>query len=80
MQEVILEGTPEAQAALRGRDSLTLSGSLEYQACDDKLCFNPVSLPVSWTLTLSPSRHQSPVRIERCHVASGSCGQHPAME
>ena len=54
VQEVILEGTPEAQAALRGRDSLTLSGSLEYQACDDKLCFNPVSLPVSWTLTLSP--------------------------
>ena len=54
VQEVILEGTPEARSALRGKNSLTLSGSLEYQACDDNLCFNPVSLPVSWTFTLRP--------------------------
>ena len=54
VQEVILEGQPEAQAAFRGKDSLTLTGTLDYQACDDKLCFNPVSVPLSWTLSLRP--------------------------
>jgi hypothetical protein len=51
---VILEGQPEAQAAFRGKDSLTLTGTLEYQACDDKICFNPASVPLSWTLSLRP--------------------------
>jgi peroxiredoxin len=54
VQELVLEGTPKAQAALRGRDSVTVKGTLEYQACDDKSCFNPVSVPVSWTMALRP--------------------------
>jgi peroxiredoxin len=54
LQDVELDGTPQAQAALRGKDSLTVNGTLEYQACDDKVCFNPESVPLSWTLTLRP--------------------------
>jgi peroxiredoxin len=54
VQEVILEGTPQAQAAFRGKDSVTVSGTLEYQACDDKICYNPASVPLSWTLGLRP--------------------------
>jgi peroxiredoxin len=54
VQEVILEGTPQAQASFRGKDSVTLSGTLEYQACDDKICYNPASTPISWTLSLRP--------------------------
>lgn len=54
VQEVILEGTPQAQAALRGKDNLTLTGKLDYQACDDKECFNPTSVPLSWTVALRP--------------------------
>jgi len=53
-QELLLEGSPEAQAALRGKDGLTLAGALNYQACDDRVCFNPMSVPLSWTLTLQP--------------------------
>jgi hypothetical protein len=52
VQEVILEGTQQAQAALRGKGSMTLTGTLDYQACDAKQCFNPASVPLSWTLTL----------------------------
>jgi hypothetical protein len=52
VQEVLLEGTPQAQAALQGKESLTIAGSVQYQACDDKVCFNPTSVPVTWTLTL----------------------------
>jgi hypothetical protein len=32
--------------------SLTLTGVLKYQACDDKICFNPVSAPLSWTIAV----------------------------
>ena len=52
VQEVILEGTPQAQAAFRDKDSVTIGGALEYQACDDSICYNPTSVPLSWTLML----------------------------
>lgn len=54
VQELHLEGTPAAQAALRERTSITVSGTLDYQACDDKVCYNPASVPVSWTFDLKP--------------------------
>ncbi len=60
VQEVVLEGSPQAQAAFRGKDSVTLSGMLEYQACDDKICYNPVSIPLSWTLSLRPLVFERP--------------------
>ena len=34
--------TPEAQKLLGGMPSVTITGALEYQACDDKVCFNPM--------------------------------------
>jgi cytochrome c biogenesis DsbD-like protein len=61
-QDVVLEASPQAQAALRGKDTLTVKGSLEYQACDDKICYNPESIPLSWTLRLRPLVFERPVR------------------
>ena len=29
----------------------TVTGTLSYQACDDRLCYAPQSLPVSFTLS-----------------------------
>ena len=52
VRELVLEGTSAAQAALRGKESLTVEGSLDHQACDDKVCFNPVSVPLTWTMSL----------------------------
>jgi peroxiredoxin len=52
VQEVILEGSPQAQASYRGRDTLTVTGTLEYQACDEQICYSPTSVPLSWTFTL----------------------------
>jgi len=62
MQEVVPEATEEAQAAFRGKDVLTLTGTLEYQACDDKLCFNPASVPLSWQVALRPFITERPIR------------------
>ena len=52
LMDVIPEATAEARKAFAGRKELVISGTLEYQACDDKLCYNPVSLPLSWTVAL----------------------------
>ena len=42
----------------RYRDkSITLSGKFEYQACDDKACYLPASVPV--TMTVEVVRHDS---------------------
>ena len=62
VQEVVLEGSAEAQAALRGKETVTLTGSLDYQACDDTVCFNPVSLPLSWTMSLKTLLREPTVR------------------
>jgi len=36
--------------------SMMLNGALEYQACDDRECFLPESIPLRWTLAVKPSR------------------------
>jgi len=54
VQELVLDGSSEAQKAYRGQDSLAISGRLEYQACDDRICYNPVTLPLTWTVGLRP--------------------------
>jgi peroxiredoxin len=60
VQELVLEGTPQAQQALRGKDSIAIKGTLDYQACNDKECFNPASVPLSWNLSLRPLILQRP--------------------
>jgi len=54
VQELVLEGTTQAQQVLRGKENVTIKGTLEYQACNDRECFNPVSVPLSWTMNLRP--------------------------
>jgi peroxiredoxin len=61
IQDVLLEGTPQAQTALQGKESLTLTGALEYQACDDKVCFNPTTVPLTWTFKLQPLVRERPI-------------------
>jgi DsbC/DsbD-like thiol-disulfide interchange protein len=31
---------------------LTVKGALKYQACDESICYAPVTVPVTWTLTV----------------------------
>lgn len=53
-RDVTILATPEVRKQLAGQTSLTISGRLEYQACDDKLCYAPQSVPVEWKLELKP--------------------------
>ena len=70
VQEIVLDATPQVEDALglvplpnpqvpeprmvETPGVRTITGALAYQACDDEVCFNPVSVPVSWTVALAP--------------------------
>ena len=58
LQEVVVEATNEAESALEDLDTLTLTGSFDYQACDDEFCFNPVSVPLTFILDLEAHDNQ----------------------
>lgn len=34
-------------------DQVEVKGSLDYQTCDDKICYLPVSLPLKWTVNVA---------------------------
>lgn len=40
------------QVGKNAKGNLTLEGSLRYQACDDRLCYIPETLPVKWVVHL----------------------------
>jgi peroxiredoxin len=52
VQDVMIDATPQGQAALKDLTSLTIKGTLTYQACDDTVCFTPQSVPLTWTVSL----------------------------
>jgi AhpC/TSA family protein/cytochrome c biogenesis DsbD-like protein len=63
--EAVLEATAEARKALSGTKELVVPGTLEYQACDDKICYNPVSFPLSWTLSIGETVPGAPQPVQR---------------
>ena len=52
-QDIAVLTTPEAQKQLAGQKDVVVSGKLDYQACDDKVCYAPRSVPVKWTLAVA---------------------------
>lgn len=59
-RDVTLLATPEAQKLLAGMTTATITGALEYQACDDKVCFNPSRVPVSFVVKLKELDRKTP--------------------
>jgi len=57
-----LDGSAAARTALAKQGAMTIGGALSYQACDDRLCYDPVTLPLSWTVGLKPIVTQQTVR------------------
>jgi hypothetical protein len=60
VQDVTILATPEAQKALASMANLTIGGALEYQACDDAVCYNPARIPFSFTLAVKPLDRRPP--------------------
>ena len=51
VQNVTILTTAAAKKALAA-SPVKLSGTLQYQACDDKVCYAPTKVPVSFDLTV----------------------------
>jgi hypothetical protein len=44
---------------------LAIEGTLKYQACDDRLCYIPQTVPLKWTLEVDPhDRERPPVELQ----------------
>jgi peroxiredoxin len=63
LQEIVVHADETVEARMAEMDTLTLSGSLEFQACDDAICYLPTSIPLSFTLDLdNPDRQRATTR------------------
>jgi DsbC/DsbD-like thiol-disulfide interchange protein len=40
-------------ASAKSGDEFTIAGVVNYQACDDRVCYPTASLPVRWTVTVT---------------------------
>jgi hypothetical protein len=60
VKDLTILATPEIQKQLSAMSSLTITGALEYQACDDKLCYNPARVPLRFDLAVKPLDRQPP--------------------
>jgi len=64
-QDIKVSSTAEFWGSL-GKDgkTFTITGKLEYQACDKTICYVPASIPVKWQVQVFPlDRTRAPVEI-----------------
>ena len=59
-RDLTLLATPEAQTLLGSMTTVMITGALEYQACDDKVCFNPTRVPISFSVSLKTLDRRAP--------------------
>jgi len=53
-QDITIALTPDMRERAARGEVLTIAGEIEYQACDDTVCYRPETIPVEWKVTLSP--------------------------
>lgn len=59
---IVQDLTVAPTRALRARAgeagaSISIRGTLRYQACDDTICYLPATIPLTWTIPLRPLTH-----------------------
>jgi hypothetical protein len=60
VQDVTILATPEVQKEMAAMTSVTIAGAIEYQACDDKICYNPARVPFSFTVAVKAVDRRPP--------------------
>ncbi len=67
LQREITIGPQQAlKAVVNEAGDLVLEGTLRYQACDDRLCYVPQTIPLKWTLKYEPHDPQRvPAELQR---------------
>ena len=54
MRDVTILATPEAQKTLAAMTSITIAGTVDYQACDEKVCYAPKKVPFKFVVEMKP--------------------------
>jgi len=71
-QDITMLGNTELESVLKGNREIKIRGKLRYQACDDKICYLPQTVPLEWTLKLDPlDRQRVPDAIQHKAPAPG---------
>jgi peroxiredoxin len=52
VQDLTIDASPQGLATLKDVSTITIAGILNYQACDDRICFTPQTVPLTWTVSL----------------------------
>src|SRR5579871_4376030 len=65
VREVTIARDAVVKPLLDADGNLKIEGGLRYQACDEKVCYPPETVPVTWTLHLEDhDRERAPVEIQ----------------
>ena len=59
VQDVTMASRGVLDRAATAGGRITIKGALKYQACDDSICYAPVTVPVAWTIDLHPTAHNT---------------------
>jgi hypothetical protein len=71
-QDITMLGNDVLDPVLKGNKEIKVRGRLRYQACDDKICYLPQTIPLEWTLQLDPlDRQRVPEAIQHRAPAAG---------
>ena len=66
VRDVTLARDAAVRSLLDAEGRLVIEGALRYQACDDKVCYPPETVPVRWTLQVEGhDRERAPAELQR---------------
>jgi hypothetical protein len=66
VRDVMIGQPKEIQHLLNAQGELVIKGSFRYQACDDKICYLPKTIPLEWTFRFEEhDRTRAPEEIRR---------------
>lgn len=65
-REITLADDKAVRPLVDSAGNLTIESSLRYQACDDRLCYIPVTVPLKWTIPFEAlERTRVPAELQR---------------
>ena len=67
LQDIILtSNTKKLEASLNAASELIVEGTLSFQACDDRVCYLPTTVPLKWAIKIiPPDRERVPEALRR---------------
>lgn len=64
--DLLLGSSKELQQWVDSTGNLVVKGAFRYQACDDKICYLPQTIPLEWKFKLeAPDRTRAPEQLRR---------------